>query len=128
MRRLFMFVALAIATCSMQVANSFDWTTAEAGIPVGLTMGYSGCSQANSLSDQSARSRAILRAQANISKTKQLSVSGEEQIKTDQNGNSHYDMRVSESTGAYLHHVTVVNEEITNIDNVPHLCVLIVEK
>ncbi|MGA8864886.1 MAG: hypothetical protein WB444_13875 [Gallionella sp.] len=104
-----------------------DWINAEGGIPVGLAMGFPGCYPATSLSDQEARRKAILRAQANISRTKQLWVSGEEHVRTDPDGNSRYDMTLTESTGAFLRPVTVVDEAVTNIENVPHLCVLVVE-
>ncbi len=121
------FLICAIAMVPVKSGLCTDWLNAEGGVLVGLTMGFSGCSPATSLSDQEARRKAILRAQANISRTKQLWVSGEEHVRTDPDGNSRYDMTVAESTGAFLRPVTVVNEAVTNIENVPHLCVLVVE-
>lgn len=112
----------------LDIASCVDWVQSERGVPVGNTTAFSGCSPAASISDQLARKSAILRAQANIARTKQLAVSGEEHLTTDQHGDTHYDMTVSESTGAFLHPVSVVNEEITKLDDVQYLCVLVVEK
>lgn len=128
MWRLSLYLVWAVAIFASKNTVAIDWVEAEKGVQTEQGLGFAGCYPATSISDLQARKRAILIAQSNISRTRKLFVSGEEHVKTDANGDSHYAMKVSESTSSFLRPVSVANEEIANIENVPHLCVLVVEK
>lgn len=133
MKRLSVLVALLLggivaASAIFDLACSVDWTQAEDGVSVDGEKAFSGCAPAGSLSDQLAHRAALLRAQANVARSKRLAVvSGEEHLATDRHGDTRYDMVISDASAAYLHPVKVVSEEIARLDNVSQLCVLVVE-
>lgn len=116
--------ALGIASV---LAESFNWENAENGVSIGQALAFPGCAPSTSITDQKARKVAILKAQARIARTRSITVSGEEHSKTQQGGDN-YKMTVVEVVSSYLRPVTVVREEITNIDGIQNLCVLVVEK
>ena len=108
-------------------AEPVDWIRAEGGIPFDQTIAYSGCSPATSLADQKAYKVALLRAQANIARSRNVMVSGEEHLAAGQQGKTDYKMIVYETSSGFLNQLAVVNQEITKIDNVRQLCLLVIE-
>ena len=109
-------------------AEPVDWLRAENGIPLEQSTAFAGCSPAESLADQKAYKVALLRAQANIARAKHVTVSGEEHITAGQQGNVDYKMTVFEASSAFLGQLDVVDKEITEIDNVRQLCLLVIER
>jgi hypothetical protein len=120
-------LALALLCSPDAGAESVDWIRAERGIQFGGSIAFSGCAPAKSISDGGARKIARLRAQANLARSRSVSISGEEHMFTDRQDNARYDMAVSETTGAFLHPVTVVREIMTQSGTVSELCLLVVE-
>ena len=108
-------------------AEPIDWLRAEGGVPFERAVAFSGCAPSGSLTDKQAYKVALLRAQANIARTKHVTVSGEEHM-TDQQGSASYNLTVFETTGDFLNPIMVVNQEITDIDNVQQLCLLVIER
>lgn len=54
-------------------------------------------------------------------------VSGDEHLAAGQQGKADYKMTVYETSSGFLSQLSVVNQEITKIDNVQQLCLLVIE-
>lgn len=75
-------MAVVMLVCGVTTwAEPIDWRRAEGGIPFEQTIAFSGCAPAQSVADQKAFKVAILKAQANISRTRNIEVSGEEHLR-----------------------------------------------
>lgn len=108
-------------------AEPVDWLRAENGVPYGQATAFSGCSPAESLADLKAYKMALLRAQANAARAKHVTVSGEEHITAGQHENADYKIKIFETSNAFLGQLDVAVQEITEIDNVRQLCLLVIE-
>jgi hypothetical protein len=118
---------VAVMCAATAFGKPVDWLRAENGVPLEQTIAFAGCSPIKSLADQKAYKAALLRAKANIARAKHATVSGEEHITSGQQGNEDYKMTVFEMSSAFIDHLEVVDKEITQIDNVRHLCLLVIE-
>lgn len=109
-------------------AEPIDWRRAEGGVSFEQTIAFSGCAPVQSFADHKAYKVALLKAQANIVRTRNIEVSGEEHMTTGLQGNVDYKRIVSETSSAFLDPLIVVNQEIIVIDNVRQLCLLVIER
>jgi hypothetical protein len=120
---------VAVLCCVTAGAEPINWDRAEGGVSVVQGTAYSGCAVAGSIADVRARKVAILRAQANIVRSRHLLVSGVEHAKVNnQETGSSYSLKVVEESSDFLRQVVVVDEELAMISNVRNLCVLVVEQ
>jgi dihydroxyacetone kinase len=114
--------------CAVTVwAESIDWLRAENGVPYEQSIAFSGCSPAGGLADQKAYKIALLRAQANVARAKQATISGEEHITAGQHGSAGYKIKIFETSSAFLGQLDVLVQEIIEIDNMRQLCLLVIE-
>ena len=110
-------------------ADPIDWRSAVNGVSVGQGRAYAGCALAHSVADLNARKIAVLRAMANLVRSRHALVSGSEHAVTGSHKeNNSYSVSVVEESDDFVLPIDVVNEEMTVIENVTNLCVLVIEK
>jgi hypothetical protein len=116
-------VLMLVVTSSMANDDDRDWIAAESGIRVGSTKAFAGCTPSSTEADENVQKIAILKAQANIARSRNIDVSGEEHISGD-----HYSNTISEISASTIHPLSVIEQELALIDGRLNLCVLVVEK
>jgi hypothetical protein len=117
---------VSLMLCMSAGAETFDWLGAEAGVQYEQSNAFSGCAKAESVADQKARKVAILKAQANMSRARYITIAGEEHL-FGVRGNDRYGAKIVETTETFIAKLSVVKEEFTQIDNGLQLCVLVAE-
>jgi hypothetical protein len=121
-------VVVAMSLSMHAWAETFDWRSAEKGIPFESTVAFSGCTPSASLSDQRAYKIALLRAQTNMTRTRNIEVSGEEHMATGLQGTTEYKKTIVETAEDFIQPLVVVNQQLTVLDKVEYLCLLVVER
>lgn len=119
-------VTIVMMAATLAHGDSLDWPAAEKGILVGAFVAFSGCTPAAGVIDK-ARTVALLKAKVNISRTRELMVSGTEHAVTDSSGKNQYSFTVAEKTSATLRPVRLIKEELVVLEGVSNLCVLVAE-
>lgn len=121
-------LAVCVLMCCLSAgAEPFDWQGAESGVHYRQSVAFAGCAKAETLSDLRARKVAILKAQANITRTRFVAVSGEEHLATGGPGDGHYRATVIETSASFMPQIMVVKEDVAFFENARHLCVLVAE-
>jgi hypothetical protein len=107
-------------------ARAEDWTVETRGVHVAQGLGFPGCAPAQSINDVKALKMAMLKAQANMVRSRNTTVSGSEETTTGTK-KEQYSLTVYESSESYLKPIMVIDKKLAVIDDVQQLCVLVIE-
>jgi hypothetical protein len=108
-------------------ALPLGWVFSNESVRVGDAIAFPGCASAKTIDDSSALKLAVIRAQANLARWKNVTITGTEQSKSN-NNESHYSLTVSETAEAYMRPVVIVDRQLAVIDETSQLCVLVTER
>jgi hypothetical protein len=108
-------------------ASNLDWWLTDDKVLIGDSIAFPGCALSKSIDDPGAMKKAVIRAQANLVRSKKVSISGAEQSKSSGYANN-YSLSVSETAEAYMKPTVVVEKKLVVIDDMSQLCVLVMER